>query len=109
MKVSGQNSDLDILSRLDAASEELKGKRRSTQKETPEESSPNGQDKLGIEDPHPNRPESPSLLMSTQNDLRDNLEDAMSNVPVEPVTPSDRPTQGDTTLQWTRYHSTPHP
>ena len=37
-----KNSDLDILSRLDAASEELKGKRRSTQKETPEESSPNG-------------------------------------------------------------------
>ena len=51
-----KNSDLDILSRLDVASEELKGKRRSTQKETPEESSPNGQDELGIEDPHPNRP-----------------------------------------------------
>ena len=47
-----KNSDLDILSRLDVASEELKGK-RSTQKETPEESSPNGQDKLGVEDPHP--------------------------------------------------------
>ena len=55
-----KNSDLDILLRLDAASEELKGKRRSTQKETPEESSPNGQDKLGIEDRHPNRLESPS-------------------------------------------------
>ena len=42
--------------------------------------------------PHPNRPESPSLLMSTWNDLRDNLEDAMSNNPhVEPVTPQTGP------------------
>ena len=86
-----KNSDLDILLRLDVASEELKAKRSKTQKETPEESSPNGQDKLDIEDPHPNRPESPSLLMSTQNDLRDNLENAMSNVPVEPVTPQTSP------------------
>ena len=86
-----KNSDLDILSRLDVASEELKSKRRNTQKETPEESSPNGQDELGVEDPHPNRPESPSLLTSTQNDLRDNLEDAMSNIPVEPVTPQTGP------------------
>ena len=40
-----KNSDVDILSRLDVASEELKSKRRSkTKKETPEESSPNGQD-----------------------------------------------------------------
>ena len=81
-----KNSDLDILSRLDAASEELKDKRSSTQKETPEESSPNEQDKLVVEDPHPNRSESPSLLTSTWNDLRDNLEDAISNAPVEPVT-----------------------
>ena len=35
-----KNSDVDILSRLDAASEELKAKRRNNQKETPEESSP---------------------------------------------------------------------
>ena len=64
-----KNSDVDILSRLDAASEELKSKRRSkTQKETPEESSPHGQDEIDeidVEDPHPDRPESPSLLMST--------------------------------------------
>ena len=91
-----KNSDVDILSRLDVASEELKSKRRNTQKETPEESSPeesspNGQDELGIEDPHPDRPESPSLLMSTQNDLRDNLKDTMSNVPMEPVTPQTGP------------------
>ena len=86
-----KNSDVDILLRLDAASEELKSKRRSkTQKETPEESSPNGQDEIDeidVEDPHPDRPESPSLLMSTQ----DNLEDTMSNVPVEPVTPQTGP------------------
>ena len=54
MKVSGKNSDLDILSKLDVASEELKSKRRSkTQKETPEESSPNEQDEIDVEDPHP--------------------------------------------------------
>ena len=35
-----KNSDVDILSRLDAASEELKAKRRNNQKETPEESAP---------------------------------------------------------------------
>ena len=86
-----KNSDVDILSRLDVASEELKSKRRSkTQKEIPEESSPNGQDEIDeidVEDPHPDRPESPSLLMSTQ----DNLEDTMSNIPVEPVTPQTGP------------------
>ena len=85
-----KNSDVDILLRLDAASEELKAKRK-TKKETPEESSPNGQDKIDVEDPHPDRPESPSLLMSTQNDLRDNLEDTMSNIPMEPVTPQTGP------------------
>ena len=83
-----KNSDVDILSRLDVASEELKSKRRSkTQKETPEESSPNGQDEINVEDPHPDRPESPSLMTSTWNHLRDNLEDTISNIPVEPVTP----------------------
>ena len=88
-----RNSDLDILARLDAASEELKAKRK-TQKETPKESSPNGQneiDEIDVEDPHPDRPESPSLQTSTQDDLRDNLEDTMSNVPVEPVTPQTGP------------------
>ena len=88
-----KNSDVDILSRLDAASEELKAKRK-TQKETPEESSPNGQDeidKIDEEDPHPDRPESPSLLISSRDDLRDNLKDTMSNIPVEPVTPQTGP------------------
>ena len=86
-----KDSDLDILSRLDAASEKLKDKRSSAQKEAPDESSPNEQDELDAEDPHPSRPESPSLLMSTQNDLRDNLKDAISNVPVEPMTPQTGP------------------
>ena len=87
-----KNSDVDILLRLDVASEELKSKRRSkTQKEAPEESSHNGQDEIDVEDPHPNRPESPSLLMSTWNHLRDNLEDTMSNIPMEPVTPPTGP------------------
>ena len=88
-----KNSDLDILSRLNVASEELKAKRK-TQKETPEESSPNGQneiDEIDEADPHPDRPESLSLQTSTQDDLRDNLEDTMSKVPMEPVTPQTGP------------------
>ena len=92
-----KNSDLDILSRLDVASEELKSKRKSkTQKKTLEESSPNEQDEIDVEDPHPNRPESPSLLMSTWNDLKDDLEDAISHIPMEPVTPQTGPPRGDT-------------
>ena len=86
-----KDSDSDILSRLDVASEKLKDKRSSTQKEAPDESSPNEQDGLDAEDSHPSRPESPSLLTSTQNDLRDNLKDAISNVPVEPMTPQTGP------------------
>ena len=82
---------MDILLRLDATSEELKAKRRNNQKETPEESSPEEQNKIDIEDPHPDRPASPSIQTSTQDDLRDNLEDTMSNVPVEPVTPQTGP------------------
>ena len=60
-----KNNDMDILSRLDVASEELKAKRRNNQKETPEESSPDGQNKIDVEDPHPDRPESPSPLTKT--------------------------------------------
>ena len=86
-----RDNDLDILSRLDAASEKLKDKRGSAQKEAPDESSPNEQDGLDVEDPHPSKPESPSLLMSTQNDLRDNLKDAISSIPVEPMTPQTGP------------------
>ena len=46
-----KDNDSDILSRLDVASEELKDKRSSTQKEAPDESSPNKQDGLNVEDP----------------------------------------------------------
>ena len=60
-----KNSDVDILSRLDAASEELKAKRRNNQKETPEESTPKEQNKIDIEDPHPNRPASSSIQTGT--------------------------------------------
>ena len=86
-----KDSDLDILSRLDAASEKLKDKGSSTQKEAPDESSPNEQDRLDAEDSHPSRPESPSLLTGTRNDLRDNLKDAISNIPVEPMSPQTGP------------------
>ena len=51
-----KNSDMDILSRLDAASEELKAKRGNNQKKTPEESTPEEQNKIDTEDPHPDRP-----------------------------------------------------
>ena len=103
-----KDNDSDILSRLDAASEKLKEKRHSAQKEAPDESSPNEQDGLDAEDPHPSRPESPSLLMSTQNDLRDNLKDAISSIPVEPDT-SDRPTQGDTPMPYSKHDITVPP
>ena len=73
------------------ASEELKAKRRNNQKETPEESSPEEQNTIDVEDPHPDRPASPSIQTSTRDDLRDNLEDTMSNVPIEPVTPQTGP------------------
>ena len=86
-----KDNNLDILSRLDAASEKLKDKRGSAQKEAHDESSPNEQDGLDAEDPHPSKPESPSLLTSTQNDLRDNLKDAISSIPVEPMTPQTGP------------------
>ena len=86
-----KNSDDDILSRLDVASEELKAKRRNNQKETPEESAPEEQNKIDVEDPHPDRPASPSIQTSTQDDLRDKLEDTMSNIPMEPVTPQTGP------------------
>ena len=96
MKDSGRIIIWNILSRLDAASERLKDKRSSAQKEAPDESSPNEQDGLDAEDPHPSRPESPSLLTSTRNDLRDNLKDTLSSVPRGTYDTSDRPTQGDT-------------
>ena len=78
------------------ASEELKSKRRNNQKETPEESSPEEQNKIDVEDPHPNRPESPSIQMSTQDDLRDNLGGHHVQCPHGTCDTSDRPTQGDT-------------
>ena len=86
---------MDILSRLDAASEELKSKRRSkTQKETPEESSPNGQDEIDeidVEDPHPDRP----VSISTDEYLRQlgghHIQHSCGTCDT-----SDGPTQGDT-------------
>ena len=86
-----KDNDSDILSRLDAASEKLKVKRGSAQEEAHDESSPNKQDRLDAEDPLPSNPESPSLLKSTRNDLRDNLKDAISSAPVEPMTPQTGP------------------
>ena len=88
-----KDNDSDILSRLDAVSERLEEKRGGAQEEAHDESSPNEQDRLDTEDPHPSNPESPSskLLKSTQNDLRDNLKDAISSIPVEPMTPQTGP------------------
>ena len=88
-----RDNDSDILSRLDAVSKRLKEKRDSAQEEAHDEPSPNEKDGLDTEDPHPSNPESPSgqLMESTQNDLRDNLKDAISSVPVEPMTPQTGP------------------
>ena len=86
-----KDNDYDILLRLDAASEQLKDKRGSAQEEAHDEPSPKEQDGLDKEDPHPSNPESPSLLKSTQNDLRDNLKDAISSISVEPMTPQTGP------------------
>ena len=66
-----KNSDGDILSRLDTASEELKSKRRSkTQKETPEKPTPHGQDEIDeidVEDPPPQQAR---VSISTDEDSR---------------------------------------
>ena len=86
-----KDNDSDILLRLDAVSEKLKDKRGSAQEEAHDEPSPKEQDGLDTEDPHPSNPESPSLLKSTWNDLRDNLKDAISCIPVEPMTPQTGP------------------
>ena len=81
-----KDSDVDILSRLDMASEALKAKRRNNLKETPEESSPDGQNQIDIEDPHPDRPVLSSIQTNTQDNLSDHMEDTMYQIPMEPVT-----------------------
>ena len=88
-----RDNDSDILSRLDAASEKLKDKRGGVPEEAHDESPPNEQDRLDMEDPHPSNPESPSgqLMESTRNDLQDNLKHTISSVPVEPMTPQTGP------------------
>ena len=48
-----KDNDSDILSRLDATSEKLKEKRGGAQEEAHDESSPNKEDGLDAEDPHP--------------------------------------------------------
>ena len=104
-----RDNDSDILSRLDAASEKLKEKRSSAQKGAPDESSPNEQDGLDAEDSHPSKPESLSLLMSTQNDLRDNLKDALSSIPVEPMTPQTGPPKVIPPMPYSEHDIMVHP
>ena len=90
-----KNSDVDILSRLDAASEELKAKRRNNQKETPEESSPEEQNKIDIEGPH-DRPVSPSHTDEYLRRLKRQVRRHYIQCPRGTYDTSDRPTQGDT-------------
>ena len=105
-----RDNDSDILLRLDAASEKLKDKGSSAQMEAPDESSPNEQDGLDAEDPHPSRPESPSLLMSTRNNLRDNLKDALSSIPMEPMTPQTGPPKVIPPMPYSEHDiMVPHP
>ena len=90
-----RDNDSDILSRLDAASEKLKEKRSSAQKEAPDESSPNKQDRLDAEDPHPSRPVSISIDEYSEYPEKQ-LEGCLIQHPHGTYDTSDRPTQGDT-------------
>ena len=92
MKDSGKTVIQTFCRGLMQPQKKLKDKRGSTQKEAPDESSPNEQDGLDAEDSHPSRPESPSLLTSTWNDLRDNLEGHHIQCPSgNPMTPQTGP------------------
>ena len=91
----------------------LKEKRGGAHEEAHDEPTPNEQDGLDTEDPHPSNPESPSsqLMESTRNDLRDNLKDAISNIPVEPMTPQTGPPKVIPPMPYSKHDMSwyPHP
>ena len=93
-----KNSDVDILSRLDAASEELKAKRRNDQKETPEESTPEEQNKIDMEDPPPWQASVTIHTDEYSRWLKRQPERHHIQCPSGADDTSDRPTQGDTPL-----------
>ena len=85
-----KDNDMAILSRLDAAAKKLKAKRSNTREEAHDVPPTEEQERSDTEDPHPSDPES-ALMNSNRHDLQDNLEDVISGVPVEPMTPQTGP------------------
>ena len=88
-----RDSDMEILSRLDAAAWKLKEKRSSTQKGVHDMASTEEQEKSCTEDFRLSNQEfsSGQLLETTRDDLQDNLEDVITSVLVEPITPQAGP------------------
>ena len=85
-----KDNDMAILSRLDAAAKKLKAKRSNTREEAHDVPPTEEQERSDTEDPHPSDLES-ALMNSNRHDLQDNLEDVISRVPVEPMTPQTGP------------------
>ena len=85
-----KDNDMTILSRLDAAAEKLKAKRSNTREEVHDVPPTEEQERSDTEDPHPSDLES-ALMDSDRQDLQDNLENVISRVPVEPMTPQTGP------------------
>ena len=88
-----RDNDMEILSRLDAAAGKLKEKRSSTQKGSQDVTSTKEQEKSDMEDSRPSSQgfSSGQLLETTRDDLQDNLEDVITSIPVEPITPQTGP------------------
>ena len=86
---------MEIISRLDAAARKLKEKRSSTQKGSHDVTPTEEQEKSYMEDSHPSNQEfsSGQLLETTRDDLQDNLEDIITSVLVEPITPQAGPSK----------------
>ena len=84
---------MEILSRLNAAARKLKERRSSTQKGSQDVTSTEEQEKSDTEDSRPSSQgfSSGQLLETTQDDLQDNLEDIITSIPVEPITPQTGP------------------
>ena len=88
-----RDKDTEILSRLNAAARKLKERRSSTQKGSQDVTSTEEQEKSDTEDSRPSSQgfSSGQLLETTWDDLQDNLEDVITSVLVEPITPQTGP------------------
>ena len=107
-----RDNDMEIISRLDAAARKLKEKRSSTQKGSHDVTSTEEQEKSDTEDSHPSSQEfsSGQLLETTRDDLQDNLEDVITSVPVEPITPQAGPPKVAPPMPYSKHDvMVPHP